>query len=58
MYGTISQDIQDWIEDRYKIRPISQEDELQRRLQNIVQRLHDHIASAPPPIVPPAQVKK
>jgi len=52
MYGFIAADIRKWIDDQYKDKPISQEDEWQRKLEAIVNRLHEHIAKAPPPIIP------
>jgi hypothetical protein len=52
VFGFIAADIRKWVGDRYRDKPVSQEDEWQKKLENIVGRLHDHIAKAPPPVVP------
>jgi bromodomain-containing factor 1 len=54
MLGFIAADRKKWIDERYSEKPISQEDEWQKRLESVVARLHEHIARAPPPIMPPA----
>jgi hypothetical protein len=52
MFRFIATDIKKRIDDQRRDKPISQEDEWQRKLESIVNRLHEHIAMAPPPIVP------
>lgn len=47
MYAYIASDIKNWIDEQYKDKPLSQEDEWQKRLETVVARLKNHIANAP-----------
>ena len=50
MYAFMAQDITKRIDERLKEKPSSIEDEWQKRLENVVNKLHEHVAKAPPPI--------
>jgi hypothetical protein len=47
MFGFIAVDVKNWMDEHYRDKPISQEDEWQRRLESVVTRLHEHIAKVP-----------
>ena len=48
MFGYIAADIKQWVEAQFEKRAHSHEEEWQRRLQSVVERLHKHIEKAPP----------
>jgi hypothetical protein len=52
VFGFIATDIENRMDDQYKDKPTSVEDERRRKLQSIPNRLHKDIAKAPPPIIP------
>lgn len=47
MYGYIAHDVKKYIDDQYKEKASSVEDEWQKKLENVVNRLHDHVQKAP-----------
>jgi hypothetical protein len=54
MFAYIATDILTWVDQQYKSKPQSQEADWNRRLESIVNRLHEHITAGPPPPVPRA----
>ena len=48
MFGYIAADIKNWVDAQVEKRPQSQEEEWQKKLESVVERLHKHIAKAPP----------
>jgi hypothetical protein len=53
MFAFMATDLKKWTEKQWRIKPVSQEDEWQKRLETLVERLHDHMARAPPLFIPP-----
>jgi hypothetical protein len=51
IFGFIAQDVRKWIEDQWKEKAATLDEEWQKRLETIVVKLHDHVAKAPPPII-------
>ena len=49
MYAYIATDINTWIDEQLAKKASSQEDEWQKRLAAVVEKLHKHMANAPPP---------
>ena len=48
MYAFMAADISKNIDDKFKNKPKSFEDEWQKKLEDVVVRLHEHISKAPP----------